>query len=360
MYMNNKSDIENRPLEFTAAIREALFQTMEQDDSVFLMGLGATDPKGIFGTTSGIKEKFGPARIFDMPISENGMTGIAIGAAINGMRPVMVHQRADFVLMAMDQIINNAAKWRYMYGGQQSVPLTIRMVVGRGWGQGPQHSQNFQAMFAHTPGLKVVTPATSYEAKGLLIASIKDNNPVIFIEHRWISRQVGHVPPQPYELQIGKANIMREGKDVTIVATMDMTLEAMYIAEKLRHKNILVEVVNLATVKPLDKETILHSVAKTGRLLILDSSFVAFGVSAEIAAVVAEHGFSFLKAPIMRLGLPAVPTPTSRALSSYYYPSEAEICMAVGKLLGQDINPAEIGLKDYVNDTPDAHFKGPF
>lgn len=349
-----------RLLTFTQAINEALHQCMEINPEIVIMGLGVTDPKGIFGTTIGLMEKFGEQRLFDMPVSENAMTGVAIGMAINGMRPVMTHQRADFMLMSMDQIINNAAKWHYMYGGKMKVPLTIRSIIGRGWGQGPQHSQNFQGLFAQIPGLKVVSPTTPNEAKGLLISSIQDDNPVIFIEHRWLSNQVGDVPEDYYSLPLGKANIMREGRDITIVASMDMALEAMRIAEKLESYKVSVEVVNLRSVKPLDEETILLSVAKTGRLLVLDSSWCMFGVSAEIAAMVSEKGFNHLKTHIKRLGLPDAPTPTSPSLSKYYYPNEASICKAVGELLEIDIDIKQMGLRDYVSDVPDKYFTGPF
>ena len=360
MHGKNVTGEEERLITFTQAIREALLQSMHKCSDVFIMGLGATDPKGIFGTTSGLDKIFGSGRVFDMPVSENGMTGIAIGAAISGMRPVMVHQRADFILMAMDQIINNAAKWHYMYGGKKSVPLTIRTIIGRGWGQGPQHSQNFQAIFAHVPGLKVVAPTTPYEAKGLLIASIEDNNPVIFVEHRWLSNQLGHVPEEYYSLPIGKANVMRSGNDVTVVASMDTAIESIYVAEKLKRQNVSVEVINICSIKPLDEDTILRSVAKTGHLLILDSSWCSFGVSAEIAAIIAEKGFDLLKAKIKRLGLPDVPTPTSPGLSKYYYVNEAAICKAISELLKVDFNLGEIGVCDFVNDVPDEYFKGPF
>ncbi|MDP2168190.1 MAG: transketolase C-terminal domain-containing protein [Thermodesulfovibrionales bacterium] len=349
-----------RLITFTAAINEALIECMEKDPGVFVMGLGAPDPKGVFGTTLGLQKRFGTGRVFDMPISENAMTGVAIGAAISGMRPVMAHQRADFVLMAMDQIVNSAAKWHYMYGGQASVPLTIRTVVGRGWGQGPQHSQNFQALFAQVPGLKVVAPTTPCEAKGLLTASIEENNPVIFVEHRWLSNQMGDVPEGYYSMPLGKANVMRKGSDITVVASMDMALEAMVVADGLLSSGISVEVVNLRTVKPLDAETILGSVAKTGRLVVMDSSWYEFGVSAEIAAVVAEKGFDSLKAKVRRLGLPSVPTPTSPALAGHYYPSEADICLAIGDVLGVRLNPRKLGFKDVVGDVPDEYFKGPF
>lgn len=360
MHLSMRRDNKERLINFTQAIREALIQSMQRYPDMFVMGLGATDPRGVFGTTLGLEEMFSSERVFDMPVSENAMTGIAIGAAISGMRPVMVHQRADFVLMAMDQIVNTAAKWNYMYGGQKSVPMTIRTIIGRGWGQGPQHSQNFQALFAQIPGLKVVSPTTPYDAKGLLTASIEENNPVIFVEHRWLSSQIGCVPEEYFSIPLGTANILREGSDITVAASMDMALESLYVAEKLEKLKISVEVVNVRSIKPLDEHTILQSVAKTGRLVILDSSWYSFGVSAEIAAVVAEKGFDLLKTKIGRLGLPDAPAPTSPGLSKYYYVSEAAICRAIGELLDLNLNLDQIGIRDFVNDVPDEYFKGPF
>jgi pyruvate dehydrogenase E1 component beta subunit len=356
--MRNKKG-KKRMITFTQALAEAMRQSMAKDPDIFVMGLGVTDPKGVFGTTKGLEEAF-KGRAFDMPVSENAMTGVAVGAAISGMRPVMTHQRADFMLMGMDQIVNTAAKWHYMFGGQMSVPLTIRAFIGRGWGQGPQHSQNFQALFAQVPGLKVVAPTTPYEAKGLLAASIKDDNPVIFIEHRWLSNQLGDVPRRYYTLPLGKAKVMRRGKDLTVVALMDMALEAMLVADRLKEEGISVEVIDLCTVKPWDKGAVMRSVAKTGRLVILDSSWLEFGITAEIAATVADKGLKYLKAPIKRLGLPSTPTPTSPGLAKYFYPSEGDICRAIGEVLGKKLEPGKLGLKSVVRDVPDETFRGPF
>jgi len=362
MFMHNriKNEKMNRELTFSQALREAIEQAMDTNPDVFVIGLGVTDPNGIFGTTLGLDKRFPSNRVFDMPVSENAMTGVAVGAAINGMRPLMVHQRSDFMLMAMDQIINNAAKWYYMYAGQKSVPLTIRTIVGRGWGQGPQHSQNFQAIFAHIPGLKVITPTTPYEAKGLLIGSIEENNPVIFIEHRWLFDQRGHVPEEYYSLPLGKAHIMRPGNDISIITNMEMAVQANHVAEKLEKHNVSVEVINLCSIKPLDEKAILETVTKTGHLLIIDSGWTGFGVSAEISALVAEKGFDFLKTGIRRIGLPDAPVPTSPGLSKYYYPSEAEICRTIAEILDIDINFIESEFSEVVNDVPDKLFHGPF
>jgi pyruvate dehydrogenase E1 component beta subunit len=208
---------------FAAAIRDALAVALERDPAVIVYGLGTTDPKGVFGTTLDLHRKFGDRRVFDMPTSENAMTGVGIGAALGGLRPVLTHQRLDFALLSLDQIVNNAAKWRFMFGGRRGVPITIRMIIGRGWGQGPTHSQSLQAWFAHIPGLKVVMPTSAEDAKGLLLASIFDDDPVIFLEHRWLHNVTGDVPPGDYRTPIGKARLVRSGADVTVVGMSLMT-----------------------------------------------------------------------------------------------------------------------------------------
>ena len=229
--------VEKRKINFSEAINEALFQAMLKNKKTICFGLGVDDPKRIFGTTQGLKEKFGKERVFDMPTSENAMTGVGIGASFAGYKSIMIHQRLDFVLLAMDQIINTAAKWHYMFGGQMSVSITIRLIVGRGWGQGPTHSQSLQAIFSHIPGLKIVMPSTAYDAKGLLLSSIKDNNPVIFIEHRWLHNQQGFVPKNYYEVPLGIANLVRKGKDLTIISMSYMTIEAIYVSDFLKKQN---------------------------------------------------------------------------------------------------------------------------
>ena len=215
-----------RQITYCQAINEALKQVMERDKAVFIMGLGVDDAKRIFGSTVGLSEKFGKGRAFEIPISENAITGVAIGASLCGMRPVMTHQRMDFMFYCFDQLMNHAAKWHYMFGGEFSVPITIRSIIGRGWGQGTQHSQSLQALFSHVPGLKVVMPATPYDAKGLLISSVLDDNPVIFIEHRKLYDVKGDVPEEFYKVEIGKANVLKKGKDVTIVGVSQIALES--------------------------------------------------------------------------------------------------------------------------------------
>ncbi len=353
---------ENRELDGTGAILEATDQCMAADENVYVMGLGATDPKGIFGTTSGLEAKYGTKRIMDMPTAENAMTGIAIGSALVGKRPIMVHQRVDFALLALDQIINNAAKWHYMFGGKASVPLVIRLVVGRGWGQGPQHSQSLQALFAHIPGLKVVMPVTPHDAKGLLVSAVEDPNPVIFFEHRWLHGISGHVPEERYGEPLGVAKVTRPGKDVTIVATSYMALEAMRAAEWIAPQGIEAEVIDVRTLKPLDEGCIRDSLRKTGRLIVADAGWKTLGFGAEVLALAVEESFDSLKCSPCRLALPDIPTPSTPALANSYYPRAIEILNAMGKMFGLPAQTEEqLGVvRDTPLDVPDRSFTGPF
>ena len=318
-----------REITYREAIKEALTQALEMDEHVFIMGEGVDDPAGIFGTTLGLHNVFGRNRVFDVALAENGITGVAIGAALAGMRPILVHARMDFLVLAMDQIINHAAKWRYMFGGTVNVPLTIRTIIGGGWGSAAQHSQSLQALFMHIPGLKVIMPSTPYDAKGLLTASIADGNPVIFIEHRWLYDHSGYVPEEAYTIPIGKGVIRREGKDVTVVAASYMVFEAGIAAESLEKEGIDVEVIDLRSLKPLDENIIFNSIKRTGKLVIADAGWKTGGISAEIAARVSEKAFSYLKAPIQRVTLPDTPTPASPELEKSFYPRAPEIISAV-------------------------------
>jgi pyruvate dehydrogenase E1 component beta subunit len=351
----------NRQLKFSEAIREATDQAMERDPSVYIVGLGVPDPKGIFGTTLGLQDKYGVARVQDMPLSENAMTGVALGSALAGMRPIITHQRVDFALVAMEQMVNQAAKWHYMFGGKAKVPLVVRMIVGRGWGQGPQHSQSLQAWFAHIPGLKVVMPTTAHDAKGLLAAAIEDNNPVIFIEHRWLHNISDHVPEEYYTVPLGKARVMCEGSDLTIVGTSYMALEALRAARQLGEGGISAEVIDLRTIRPWDVETVLASVRKTGRLVVTDTAGTEFGVSAEIVATVLEREFASTKAAPVRIALPDHPSPTSPALAEYYYPRAGHIVRACKRMMDVPLNGGELeSLPGQRLDVPDTSFKGPF
>lgn len=351
----------NRTLTFAHAINEALAQAMEMDESVICYGLGVPDPKGVFGTTLGLQERFGEARVFDMPASENAMTGVAIGASLNGIRPVMTHQRVDFFLLAMDQLVNNAAKWHYMFGGQSSVPITIRLIIGRGWGQGPTHSQSLQAWFAHIPGLKVVMPATAADAKGLLLSSIFDDNPVVFLEHRWLHNLKGDVPENDFRIPIGKAQQLRAGKDISIISLSYMTIEALHAVEFLENNGVTCDLIDLRSVKPIDWELIFDSVRKTGRLLVLDTGAFTGSVAGEIVAWVSIECFdSLIQAP-QRIALSDFPTPTSPALTKGFYAGAVEIANIAGNMLGKNFDLSILKeQRKFPHDVPGDWFKGPF
>jgi len=322
----------NRRLSYSLAINEAFHQTMAADKSVFLIGQGVNSPWYVGNTAHGLLKRFGPKRVIDTPVSENAMTGAAVGAAIAGMRAVVVHPRVDFMLYAMDPIINEAANWHYMSGGNGNVPVVIWGIINRGGEQAAQHSQALHATFAHIPGLKVVMPSTPYDAKGLMVAAIRDPNPVVFMDDRWLYRDEASVPEKIYEVPIGKAALRSRGTDITIVACSYLAREAVKAAQELKKFKISAEVVDLRTIKPLDKAAILRSARKTGRLLIADGGWRSFGVSAEILAVVAEAGIKF-KAPPVRLALPDCPAPASISLEKAYYIHGADIVKAVRRLL---------------------------
>lgn len=350
-----------RRLTYSSAINEALSLALEMDESVICYGLGVPDPKGVFGTTLGLQEKFGESRVFDMPISENAMTGVAIGASLNGIRPVMTHQRLDFFMLAMDQLVNNAAKWHYMYGGISSVPITIRLIIGRGWGQGPTHSQNLQAVFAHIPGLKVVMPTTAGDAKGLLLSSIFDNNPVVFLEHRWLHNMEGDVPDGDYRVPLSKAKILKSGTDITIVAMSYMAVEALHAVELLEKQGVSCELIDLRTIKPLGWGTVMASVKRTGRLLALDTGVATGSVAGEIIARVSMGCFQHLKNAPQRLALPDFPTPTSRALTKGFYKRSEHIIDKVAEMLGAKIKGVDLVDRGSVpHDVPGEWFTGPF
>lgn len=346
---------------YANAINDALSIALETDRNVICYGLGVDDPKGIFGTTLGLKEKYGSERVFDMPTSENAMTGVGIGAALNGIRPVMTHQRLDFFLLAMDQLVNNAAKWHYMFGGQRSVPITIRLIIGRGWGQGPTHSQSLQSWFAHIPGLKVVMPTMPDDAKGLLLSSIYDENPVIFLEHRWLHNVQGEVPEGDYRVSIGKSRLMSQGDDLTIVSMSYMTIEALHAIDYLKTHGISCDLIDLRSIQPLDWESIFTSVSRTRRLLVLDTASAMCSVAGEIVARVSMDMFDVLRQAPVRIAMPDFPSPTSPALSRSYYRKAEDIVAIVGKMLGKDLVPELIAQQRQTpSDVPGNWFKGPF
>ncbi|MDG2252533.1 MAG: transketolase C-terminal domain-containing protein [Methylophilaceae bacterium] len=346
---------------YVEAINKALHEAMQLDSSVICYGLGVTDPKAVFGTTINLEKQFGPERVFDMPTSENAMTGVAIGAALNGIKSVMTHQRIDFFLLAMDQLVNGAAKWHYMFGSQNCVPITIRLIIGRGWGQGPTHSQNLQAWFSHIPGLKVVMPTTPEDAKGMLLASIFDPNPVIFLEHRWLHNSIGEVPDGDIRVPLGKAKIVKSGKDITIVTMSYMSIEAIHASNYLEKQGISCEVIDLRTIKPLDWEAVMDSVSKTGRLLTLDSGFSTGSVAGEIIARVSMEKFKMLKSAPARLAMPDVPEPTSYSLTKGFYIRAADIVEKIMNMMERDTSQVRKDLIEPMpHDIPGEWFEGPF
>lgn len=359
-------DKRQRQITFAAAIREGLDQAMEKDSRVILIGEGVPDPKAIFNTTKGLREKYGNRRVFDMPLSENGLTGICIGAAIAGLRPVMVHQRTDFALLAMDQLVNNAAKWSYMFNGKASVPLVVRMLVGRGWGQGPQHSQSLQAMFAQVPGLKVVMPVTAYDAKGMLISAIEDENPVIFIEHRWLHQIEDIVSETYYKTPLDQARVLLQGSDVTIAAFSYTALDSLIAGRALASMGISVEVIDMRSVRPLDVESVVQSIRKTGRLIVLDTACRTGSIAGELISQIVELAFDALKTRPLRITSPDHPAPTSHFMSEHYYPEPQTVADAVLDMIGIDQNAIDYsGLRAVLknnrpHDVPDHDFSGPF
>ncbi len=350
-----------RELSYANAIKEATDFCLEVDQSVLVIGLGVPDPKGIFGTTTGLQDKYGVDRVMDMPLAENGMTGVVIGASLNGYRPILTHQRVEFALLSMEQIVDQAAKWFYMNAGHQNVPIVIRLIIGRGWGQGAQHSQSLESWFAHIPGLKVVMPSNAYDAKGLLISSVEDNNPVIFLEHRWLHNTIDYVPDKAYRVPIGEAKVARDGSDITIVTHSYMVLESMKCSEILSNQGISIEVVDLRSIRPLDTKTILNSVTKTKRLIVADNGWIHFGVSAEIISIVTENIFEKLLSAPERIGMNNSPSPSTRALANNFYPRSIDIARIACKMLKKSIDFDRLFPKsDLPEDIPDPAFNGPF
>ena len=356
-----------RHLSFADAVSEGLAESMARDPAVFMIGEGIADPSAVFGTTRGLLERFGKERMVEMPVAENGMTGVAIGSAMMGQRPVMSLHRVEFSLLALEQIVNTAAKMHYVSNGRHTVPLVIRMVVGRGWGQGPQHSQSLEPIFAYFPGLKVIMPARPSDAKGMLIAAVEDQNPIIIIEHRWLHYVTGPVPEGYTPEPLDGPRVVHQGKDVTIVATSYSVIESIAAAEALAEADISAEVIDLRVLRPLELEPIRKSVAKTGRLITVDTGWITYGIGAEIVAGITETAFDTLKAAPRRLGLADHPTPSSRGLVGEYYPTPEKVVEQVGSLLnlGSDrLAPARDRLREWRGDVPidvpNSAFRGPF
>ena len=343
-----------RRLSYGEALREATEQEMRRDASVILFGQGVDDHRGTVGTTLGLAEQFGPQRVFDTPLSEDAMTGVGIGAAMAGLRPIHVHIRQDFLLLCMNQLVNMAAKAHYMYGGSVSVPLVVRSMIGKSWGQGAQHSQALHALFMHVPGLKVVAPSTPYDAKGCLVESIRDNNPVIFVEHRLLHSQVGHVPEELYSVPLGRARVLAPGSDVTLIGVSHMAVECLRARAYLQQRGISAEVIDPVSLVPLDMATLRASASRTGAVVVVDNAWTTCGASAEIVAQLVEGN----NAPprVWRLGFAPTPCPTTRPLEDLFYPNGRSIAELVNVHLGGSSNwsPREVG------QIAEIEFKGPF
>ena len=347
---------EQRTITYAQALHEATDQEMARDPSVFMMGQGIDDFKGFYGTTTGLAKKYGADRVFDTPLSEEGMTGVAIGAALAGMRPIHTHIRMDFMLLAMNQIINMAAKSRYMFGGQVSVPIVIRCVIGRSWGQGAQHSQGLHSLFMHIPGLRVVAPTTPYDAKGLLIQSIRDDNPVIFISHRMSLFQKGHVPEELYTVPFGKARTLARGDDLTIVGVSHAVVDCLRARDALAGVGIKAEVIDPVSLSPLDTQTIVDSVRRTRKLLVVDSAWTFCGASAEIVTAVAEGLDGKTAFQFKRLGFAPVVCPTTKKLEKLFYPSPQTIAAEAYAL----VKGERSWQPDHIESPEVLDFKGPF
>ena len=324
---------EGRVVSYAAAINEALALALDGDAGVFVLGQGVDDPSAMFGTTRGLQQRFGPQRVFDTPLSEEGMMGVATGAAMNGMRPVYMHNRPDFVLLAFNQLVTHAAKFHFMDNGQTTVPLVVWAAIGRGWGSGAQHSQAIQGMLLGVPGLKIVMPSTPYDAKGLLLSAILDNNPVCVFEHRWLMKKDGIVPEGFYRVPLGRGIYRRRGEDVTIAGASHAIELGMQAANILAAEGISAEVIDLRTIKPMDEAIVLESLRKTGRIVAVDTAWMKGGVCAEIGCLAAEKGFGDLKAPVARVGLPDIPTPAGYTLEQYFYPDASRIAAAAHRLV---------------------------
>jgi pyruvate dehydrogenase E1 component beta subunit len=335
MAVSSKARVEHPEISYGEALNQGLRQAMELSDSVLVLGQLVDYGPGVFGSTTGLVERFGSARVRDFPVSESAMTSTAIGAAVVGFRPVLVHHRLDFMLYSMDAIVNWMALWRFKSNMQSTLPVVIRAIVGRGWGQGPQHSKSLHAWFAHVPGIKVAMPATAFDAKGLLLESIFGQDPVIIIEHRSLFSLKGGVPEAPYRVRFGRAAVRRTGGDLTVVAAGAMVPFALRVAGRLAAVGVDSEVIDLRTVSPLDSDTVCSSVEKTGRVCVIDPAWQSFGVSAEIVARIAERSNRALRAAPVRICYRDSHTPMSSALEALYYPDETAVVERLRSLAAQ-------------------------
>lgn len=353
--------IDSSEVTVAEAIRCAQQDLMRVDSNVTLLGLNVTSPLGIFGTVSGLYEEFASSRVIETPASEAAVTGIALGMATAGYRPIVVHQRFDFALLTMDQTVNQVAKWHYMYGGRLRAPMVVRLVVGRGWGQGPQHSQALHAWFAHIPGLRVVMSSFPQDSYDHLYVAMKSDSPVIFVEHRWMHLVRGPLRRQVPIDPVAPARVRRVGTDVTLVGVSYMVIESLLAAEMLASRGIDVEVLDQVLISPLDTSLVEESVRKTGRLLVADIGGLRFGIGGEIVATVVENLHEGLRCAPRRVGLPFVPTPTSAAASGDFYPRAIDIANEVLLMLGLPSHDCFVDSeKPERLDVPNPEFFGPY
>ena len=348
-----------RELGYGEAIREAIRQEMEHDSNVILFGMDVDDHKAILGSTEGLQEIYGSERVFSTPLSEDAMTGVAIGAAMAGLRPIHVHIRMDFLPLCANQLINMAAKSHYMFGGAVKVPMVVRSIIGKSWGQGPQHSQSLYSLFAHIPGLIIVAPSNAHDAKGCMISAIRNDNPVLFVEHRMLYYTSAFVQDAPFEQTLGKARVCATGDDITIVGISNMVVECLRVREMLEHAGISSEVIDPISLAPLDMETILQSARRTRRLLIVDNAWTSCGMSAEIAARAVESLHPGEHVAVQRMGFAPVTCPTTSSLEKVFYPSPTTISQKAYAM----VRPGNLGWKPRPGQAELAYqkeFKGPF
>lgn len=342
-------------------VSEALHDLMLEDTNTFLMGLGVTDPKRVFGTTSKLLETFGSSRVIETPTAENAMTGVAVGLCLAGNRVITVHQRLDFFLLAMDQLVNSAAKWDFMFGHQSPINLTVRLIVGRGWGQGPTHSQNLQSWFAHIPGLKVVSLSLGQDVYGVIQAAVREPSPVLIIEDRWVHHQRVIKGAHKSAVELGKARLVSSGSDISLVTSGFYVLECISVVRALRKIGISVELIDLRSLKPIDYETIISSLKKTGRLVVLESSNGIASIGSDIISKVVIGSMELLKSSPVHISYPDKPEPTSKELVRNFIPRANDIASIICQSLGLAL-PSHISesLQPLYIDSPNEDFRGPF
>nr|WP_319395118.1 transketolase C-terminal domain-containing protein [uncultured Desulfobacter sp.] len=354
-------NIETNTIFYRDALTQTMYEIMSSNPNAIVMGEGVKDPTGIFGTTLGLADEFGPERVVDTPIAEESFTGFSLGCALNGLYPIVTHIRVDFLVVAMNQLVNSISKYSYMYGGALKVPMLIRSVIGRSWGQGPQHSQSLQALFAHIPGLTVIMPATAEDVLEMYPYIANEYKaPVISIEHRFLYDYEFNLHTTPRSKDVFAPIIIKEGRDVTIVTTSYMLQEAILADKwiKKNHGGISCEIINLRTVSDIDAEPIMKSIAKTGHLIIADTGWESYGVAAEICRLIATRAPHILKQPVIPLNMQPVPTPTSHDLEQHFYPDLGDIVNAVYQLLIKVPHPP-CPAPEYIKSTR-RKFRGPF